>query len=479
MEKRQKQPKAFYMIFFLEFWERFGFCGFNAVLSFFFVQSLGYSQPEAFATFGAFSSILCALIAIGGFIGDKVLGTKRTIVLGALVLMIGYFMLAFSNPQTVFYALGAICTGNGLFKANPSSLLSKFYAKDDPRLHSAFTMYYMAINLGGLVAVLIIPGIAASYGWNIAFLISGVGLIVALVNFFMMKKHVNNVDSIPGEHPVKIERLILVIIGSVACAWFCAYLLRHISIAHIVLWALCIGVTMIFFKYLFQEHGISRRKMLVAFVLMLEAIIFYTLYQQMPTSLNFFAINNVNCHFLGIDFNPQSFQFLNCFWIVVMSPILAFLYNHYGSKKKDMSLAGKFALGMTLCAISFSLLYFSRFFSIAGIVSAWWLVATYFFQSTGELLISALGLAMVAELVPRKIVGFIMGMWFLTIAIAGVTGGYVATLTSPPIGITGAVNTLQIYTNVFLQIGLATFVIAAVMWATSPLLNKYLCTKEK
>jgi proton-dependent oligopeptide transporter, POT family len=218
--------------------------------------------------------------------------------------------------------------------------------------------------------------------------------------------------------------------------------------------------------------------MLVAFVLMLEAIVFYTLYQQMPTSLNFFAINNVECNFLGIDFNPQSFQFLNTFWIVVMSPILAFLYTHYGAKKKDMSLASKFALGMTLSAISFSLLYFTKYFNNIGVVSAWWLVATYFFQSTGELLISALGLAMVAELVPRKLVGFIMGMWFLTTAIAGVTGAYVATLTAAPAGITGAVNTLPIYTKVFLQIGLATFVVAAIMWATSPFLNKYIYSEE-
>ncbi|HJO95408.1 MAG TPA: oligopeptide:H+ symporter [Victivallales bacterium] len=475
-----KQPKAFYMIFFLEFWERFGFNGFNGILALFFVKSLGFSETMSFATFGTFSALVFGLMPIGGYIGDKILGTKRTIVLGAFVLMSGYFFLAFTDANTVFYALAVICVGNGFFKANPSSLLSNFYAKEDSRLHSAFTMYYMAINIGSFIAILLLPPIAAHYGWHAAFFISGIGLIFALLNFLLMRKTVMNVNVNADSKKFNVFTLLFIVVGGALVVLLCSYLLIHISLAHLILWGICAVVTIMFFKYTFKEHGIVRRKMLVAFILMLEAVIFFTLYQQMPTSLNFFAIHNVNCNVFGFHINPQSFQSLNCFWIIIMSPILAFFYNRFGLKKKDMSISAKFAFGMTLCAISFTLLYFARYYHTStGLVSPWWLIASYFFQSTGELLISALGLAMVAQLVPNKIVGFIMGMWFLTTAVSGVTGGIVASLTAPPVGVTESLQTLGIYTHVFLEIGIITTVIAIIMWFTYPLLNRYIYAENK
>ncbi|GAA5260994.1 hypothetical protein PROTEUSMB838_32230 [Proteus sp. MB838] len=154
-----QQPKPFFMIFFVELWERFGYYGVQGILAVYFVSKLGFSQEQAFITFGAFSALVYGLISIGGYVGDHLLGTKRTIVLGAIVLAIGYFMTGMSimYPNLIFYALATIAVGNGLFKANPASLLAKCYKPKDPRLDGAFTLFYMSINVGSLISLSIAP----------------------------------------------------------------------------------------------------------------------------------------------------------------------------------------------------------------------------------------------------------------------------------------------------------------------------------
>lgn len=471
----KQQPRAFYMIFFLELWERFGYYTVQGILAYFFVKSLGFSEQKAFFTFGAFSALVYGLVSFGGYIGDKVIGTKRTIVMGIQVLAIGYLALAFATKDTVFLALGIICVGNGLFKANPSSLLAKCYEDNDRRLHGAFTLYYMAINIGSVFALLIGPTIAARYGWHTAFFLSFVGLVVALANYWFFRHTVSHVSSEAGARDVNLVTLNVVLIGILGACLASAYLLQHVALAQALLWLVTLLIVGTYLKYTFKETGLARKKMLVALVLMIEAIVFFTLYQQMPTSINFFAIHNVEHVLFGIKIDPQSFQALNPIWIMIMSPVLAWFYHFLHDNKKEMTTANKFALGMTLCGISFAMLYFCRFFANEhGIVSSWWLVGSYFFQSVGELLVSALGVAMVAELVPQAIVGFIMGMWFLTSSIAGFTGAYVASLSSTTAEVGNGLNSLHIYTKVFLQIGLVTLAISVVMWFVAPYLNRFI-----
>ncbi len=473
------QPKAFYLIFMLELWERFGFYTVNGILAYFLVHNLHYSQEKAFFTFGAFSALVYGLVSLGGFIGDKVLGTKRTIVLGMVVLALGYLSLALAKGDMVFYALGIVCVGNGLFKANPSSLLAKSYKRNDIRLHGAFTLYYMAINIGSIFALFIGPSISEKYGWHAAFFVSFVGLSAALINYWFQRKAVDEVAYGPDKEPLSWSRLYSVVAGVVIIAVLCAYLLQHVKITEHLLLAITVVVLVLYFYYLFNEHGISRKKMWVAFILMLEAVIFFTLYQQMPTSLNFFAIHHVYPYLLGVKINPQSFQVLNPIWIMIMSPVLAYFYMDMHKKGRDMSTAHKFALGMTLCGISFTTLYFSKFFADSSHhIHSYWLILSYFFQSVGELLVSALGVAMVAELVPRAISGFIMGVWFLTSSIAGFSGAFVASMTKPPKGITPGYETLDIYTNVFLEIGLVTIGLSFIMWLLAPRLSRIILAKK-
>lgn len=476
----REQPRAFPMIFMLELWERFGFYTVQGILALYFIRHLGYSDLDSYYTFGAYSALVYGMVIIGGYLGDHVLGTKRTIVLGLIVLTLGYFALAITDKAHVFYALALICVGNGLFKANPSNLLAKCYGEHDSRTQSGFTLYYMSINLGSIVALLIGPVVAARYGYSYAFILSAFGLLLGVLNYAFRYQTVAHINTDADKRPINLFQWVVIFVGIYLFTLSSAYLLQHVALAQRLLCFLIAGAVVFYIYYMTQENKPTVMKMLVAFILMLEAILFFTLYQQMPTSLNLFAVNNVIPEFLGISINPQSFQALNPIWILIMSPVLASFYNRLNTKKRIFSIPYKFALGMTLCAWSFLILFFARYFyTNNGMVSSWWLVLSYLFQSVGELLISALGVAMVAELVPPKIAGFVMGMWFLTFSVAAFLGASVASYTALPAHIKPGIESLFIYTDVFASIGLVSLLLALCMWFLAPLLTRYILISDK
>lgn len=476
----REQPRAFHMLFFVELWERFGFYTVQGILTLYFIRFLGYSDIIAYYTFGAFSALVYGLVVIGGFLGDKVLGTKRTIVVGLVVLAFGYSFLALADKNNVFLALGFICVGNGLFKANPANLLGKCYKPGDARLHGAFTLYYMAVNIGSIAALIIGPTIASRYGYSPAYMFSACGLLLGLANYIWQRQYIAQVPTQSDHKRISIIQWGLLGCGVVLVAWSAAYLLQHILFAQNLLWLVTFSACSYFFYLMSKEDKYTRIKMLMAFILMLEAIVFFVLYQQMPTSLNLFAVNNVHAQLFGIAIDPQTFQVLNPVWIIIMSPLLALGYKVLHKKNKVFAVPHKFALGMSLCGISFLILYCSRYFySGNGMVSSWWLIGSYFFQSMGELLVSALGTAMVAELVPASIAGFVMGIWFLTSAVAGFLGATVASYTALPQHIKPGVESLIIYTDVFAYIGGVTLVIALLMWLFAPLLSRYIAIKKE
>jgi POT family proton-dependent oligopeptide transporter len=468
----RQQPPAFYMIFLLEIWERFGFYTVQGILTLYFIRVLGFDEKTAYYTFGAFSALVYGMISIGGYLGDKVLGTKRTIVLGLITLACGYLFLSLASREYVFLAIGLVCVGNGLFKANPSNLLAKCYKENDPRLHGGFTLYYMAINLGSIIALLMGPYLSSHYGYFYAFFMSFVGLTLALLNYALQRSYIAHINTPADARKIPLWKWNIIIIFILAATKASAYLLQHVMIAKNLVWAVVALATMTYFYYMYHEKRASRLKMLAALILMVEAIVFFTLYQQMPTSINLFAVDNVRPYLFGISIDPQSFQVLNPIWIIIISPLLAAWYQNINKRRKSFPVPFKFAFGMTLCSISFLFLFLPRYFPDPnGMVSSWWLVGSYLFQSTSELLISALGVAMVAELVPLQITGFVMGMWFLTSAVSGFIGAKVASYTALPKSLPLGVDSLQVYTEVFAYVGLGTLGLALIMWIIGPLLN--------
>ena len=328
----------------------------------------------------------------------------------------------------------------------------------------------MSVNIGSFFSMLATPWLAAKFGWSVAFALSFVGLVITIVNFAFCQRWVKQYGSKPDFAPVQVGKLLATIVGVVVLVAIATWLLHNQGIARMALGVVALGIIVIFAKEAFAMQGAARRKMIVAFILMLQAIIFFVLYSQMPTSLNFFAIRNVEHSLLGIAFEPEQYQALNPFWIIIGSPILAAIYNKMGD---TLPMPMKFAIGMVLCSGAFLVLPLgAKFASDAGIVNVSWLVISYGLQSIGELMISGLGLAMVAQLVPQRLMGFIMGSWFLTTAGANLIGGYVANMMAVPDNVTDPLMSLEVYGRVFLHIGVATGIIAILMLMTAPKLNR-------
>ena len=474
----KKHPTAFYTIFMLEVWERFGYMALTGILVVYLTQKLHMPTDQAFILYGAFAALVYAFIVLGGYLGDKILGAKRTIVLGLITLLAGYILMTVNSLNTVYYAMSLICIGTGLFKSNPSSLLAKCYPQNDAdRLHNAFTLFYMAINIGSMLGLFIVPALAHKFGYSIAFSAGVIAILLSLATFIGFGFTMKNVHTEAGAKPLNVPALFITILTIIVLVFIVEKLLNYIILAKIMV-VLTFLVTMLAYTWLMftiKKEGFFL-KMLLALILMSEAIAYKIAYMQMQTSINFYAINNTMHTIFGIPIAPETFQALNPVWIVIMSPVLAYYYTKSNNTRYGLTIYHKFTVGMVLLSFSFLTLYCSKFFaSDAGIISSNWLVLSYFLQSTGELLISALGLAMVAQLVPLRFTGFVIGLWWVFMAFASLLGGYVASLTSPKnVDITNTSVLLENYTNVFLWIGICIFIFACLMLSLSPLKKKLL-----
>lgn len=491
------QPKAFFLIFSIELWERFGFYGLNAILPLYLSKELGLSKGDSAILFSVFSALLYSGIAIGGWIGDKVLGTKRTIIFSAFVLMIGYLVMAMfgNDANSVYFALSIIAIGAGLFKSNPSALLSTLYEKNDSRIDGAFTMYYMSINIGSCIAMFLTPYLSSHDGlkeiglnYTVSFGVSVVGLLITLLNFIFMLKMVKNYGSEPDFKPLDFTKLILVSIGTIVAIFICYIMLKNEILTKIILSVMIIGILAIFFYEMFKMQGLERSKMAIALVFSFEIFVFFVMYQQMFTSINFFTINNVEPYMFGIKVDPQMFQNLNPLYIIILSPLLAMLYQKLGDK---LSLAYKISLGVLISSLGFLVLYFTRFYvDESGMLKAYWVELAYFFISFGELLTSALGLSMVAQLVPNRLMGFAMGTYFLSSSAATYVGGYVAAYVEKLLPkelsfkeleslshsdlVTYKIDYVSASSEVFLKIFIVSALVSVLFVAISPMINKIL-----
>lgn len=467
--------KPFWVVWAIELWERFGYYGVQAIFARYFVLQLGYSEHHSTLVFGSFAAFVYGFIWIGGWLGDSFLGAKRTLLLGAIILMLSYAGLALSNQYTVFYALAGIIVGNALFKANPSSLISKLYNQGDAALDAAMTLYYMAINIGAMVSLAISPIVAHSLGWEYAFMFSSAGLLLGILSYLSFYDVLLNVNSPAGKKPLSLWRLGIVILGSALAIGIIAQLLEHTLICSLIVYTV-VSLAFLYFIYTaLQLNSYECKRMLVAFVLILQGVLFFVLYNQMPTSMTFFAVHNVNNVVWGWHIPPSEYQVLNSIFIVILSPLLAWGYHVFRSTHVT-----KFCLGMTLCAISFILLGMPQFFVDHGLISPIWMVVVYFFQSAGELLISGLGLAMVAELCPPQMSGYVMGVWWLTSMLAGPLGAWIGSMAVPDKEAAKTLTTMQslhVFGHVFLGLGLLTAGIALFMWRLRPYLNKLLAAQ--
>jgi len=488
MPTSKSQTRSFTTIFLIEMWERFGFYGMQALIVYYMVQRLEFPDERATLVWGAAAALIYVAPAIGGWIGDKILGTRRTMLLGGVILSIGYGLMVVPGQSVwfMFCALGVIVVGNGLFKANAGNLVRKIYEGDDSRIDSAFTIYYMAVNLGAMISQLLTPWLkdyvnenyGNGLGWHIAFAVCAVGLLLGLANYWLMRRYMDHIGSEPDEQPLNWGKLGAVLAGSVVMVFASAYILEHEGVARAFVYlagAVVIGI----FAYLINTSQRNERAGLIAaLVLTVQSVFYFIFYQQMSTSLALFALRNVDPAFVvfGVhlwDWSPAQFQAFNPIWIFILSPVLAWAYTSAGKADKDISIAAKFALGFLIVAAGFFIYGASGYMADStGKVSSWLMVWGYGAISLGELLVSGLGLAMIARYVPARMGGFMMGAYFVASGVSQYLGGVVATYASVPRNITDPLESLPIYTNLFNKLGIAALVCTAIAIAVLPLMNR-------
>jgi POT family proton-dependent oligopeptide transporter len=484
--------KAFLVLFSVEIWERFGYYGIASLLVLYMVQRRGMGDARADIIWGAFSALACSMPMLGGYIGDRILGARRTLVLGAITLALGYLLLSIPLDQTLFPAMGLIALGNGLFKINPNNLISRLYEGEHSKLDTLFTFYYVSQNVGSFVSILLVPWIKDHTSWSIAlgplrfdswhlaFGVNAIGLTIGLLNYGAFRRYLRPYGTAADFRKLDVRKLVAVIAISLAIACLLSAVIRYHLAA---IGAVCLFVVLIvcvFAHLLRTGRRLERSRVTACIVFILMGAVWAVYNQQIYTSLTLFALRNVEHHILGIPVSAAQFQDLNQFWLILLALPLTWFYRRMGNTERgDFSIASKYAAGLYLLAIAFFLYAASGFTAHAGIVSSWWLVAGFAAQSLGELLISALGLSMVSRLVPERSRGIIMGAWFLGTGVSMYAGGAIAGLASIPNGTVGASATLPIYTHFFWLLGAAALACAIVATAITPLLQRMTVRRDE
>lgn len=439
-----KQPKGLNLLLFTEGWERFGYYTLQTIIVLYMTKSLGLGQVPANELFAACSAFLFLTPPLGGYIADRYLGFQNTIIIGGILLTLAYAICFMAtSPDMFFWGLAFLICGNGLFKPNISSIVGELYNENDPRREGGFTLFYMGINVGSLFPP-IITGIIMDHdpvnGFRKGFLLAVIGMFVGITIFYFGRKQLQHRGTMPSTSPLNKDRLTKINFSIL----FSVGLTLAIVLARCIFWkplwstaavelitVLIIGSAL---RVTLKQPTADRNKMLVSLILIVISIGFWAIYNQTFTSLMLFADSNMTRSFLGLPLNAYGTQFFNPFFIIILSPVLSWLWIKLSKKNLNPSIPNKFTLAVFFISIGFVVLAIGvKFFSNPqGMSASAWLVWSYFLQTIGELLLSPIGLAMITVLTPKPFVGMMMGVWFFSQAASFAIGGPLANISAIP-----------------------------------------------
>lgn len=430
-------PAGLYILFLTELWERFSFYGMKALLIFYLTKYHLFTDEGGNLLVGSYAALVYAMPVIGGYLADKYLGFRKAIVFGAILLVIGHLGLAFEGRQAtlsaagfverdqfaiqVFYfALAFIIMGVGFLKANISSLVGELYAQGDKRRDSGFTIFYMGINLGAFLATIVCVWLGEEYGWGYGFGAAGIGMLIGLITFIGGRKYYAGKgepkDPVLLAKPFMGIRLEYFIYIAAVLGTFIVW--QVVQSHSIVEWILVLGIAlsfiMIFYFAFSQPDKVVRDRLMALLLLIVFTIFFWALFEQAYTSLNLFADRVIDLSFFGMTLKSGWFLSLNSLFIITLAPFFAWLWVKMG--RYNPNTAVKFAAALILVGLGFGTLVLGISLAETGKVAALFLVLTYLFHTMGELCLSPVGLSAVTKLSPGKIVGFMMGVWFLATA---------------------------------------------------------------
>jgi len=494
LSQKKIHPKALFTLFFAELWERFSFYGMRALLMLYMTkvifEHIGKEGADARALgiYGAYGAMVYAMPVIGGLLADKIYGFRKAIILGGVLMALGHFVLGLEgllfegNLNIFFISLGLIIVGNGFFKPNISSFLGKFYELNDPRKDGAFTIFYMGVNIGAFLAPLWCGYLGETVGWHYGFGLAGVGMIIGIIVFLRNSSQFGE-EGLPPD-PVKLKAAsflgmsneTLIVAGSILAVPLFALLLNRNSIVTVLLPVLIAGVIGYIlwysFKLISQGDKVAGQRLWVVVVLFFFHALFWALFEQAGGSLMLFADRNVDR--AGIP--ASMFQSLNPLYIMLLAPLFSSLWLSLNKRKKEPSTPMKFFWGLAQLAIGYALIVLgAKLFGADGTIPVIFLFLMYLFHTTGELSLSPVGLSMVTKLSPPKIVGFVMGAWFLSISLAHEIAAQLGKLATAPEQGVDLVSSLNGFTSVYLNWGVLVVAGAAiVLLLMVPTLKKWM-----
>ncbi len=458
-------PAGLFVCFLTEMWERFSYYGMRALLIFYLTKHWEFSDASSYLIYGAYTSLVYIMPVFGGMLADQVLGSKKAVTYGAILLVLGHTGMTVESEVQIFYlSLALIISGVGFLKPNISTLVGALYEEGDPRRDSGFTIFYMGINIGAFSATLLCGYLGETYGWAYGFGAAGIGMLFGLVIFLFGQPYLQGLAGPPSnlykeknfgisnENWAYISGILMVLVS-----WFLVQNQQLVGSLLGGFGAICIGGWL--FYTLLKCPPIERDRLIVVGILILFSLMFWALFEQAGSSLNILTDRGVDRSLLGWTVPASMFQSLNALFIFTLAPFFAMLWIALAKRNMEPSTPLKFAIGIIFVGLGFLVLVAGMESSDGVQTAVIWIILIYLLHTLGELCLSPVGLSSVTKLSPQRIVGVMMGMWFFASAAGNYVAGLIARATSSnsmsatnePFDLVQKASFIEVYTNVGLM----------------------------
>lgn len=476
-----KYPKQIWYLFLAEMWERFSFYGMRGMLAIFMVEQLLLSERDANLQYGAIQAFVYTMAFVGGLFADKILGFRKSVFWGGLLMIAGSFLLAFAPKELFYIGISFTIVGTGFFKPNISTMVGDLYKKGDSRRDAGFSLFYSGINIGAMFGGYFCIKAANLYSWNLAFSLAGIFMIIGLTTFIFTQKTLGPIGLSPLNAKINLsvpKRKLyqgLVYFGSLLVIPLILILVSNSDYTDMFMYI--VGpLCLIYIIYETFKYGADERKKLVAaLIFIIFSIFFWAFYEQSGGSLSLFARYNLNHSLFGLNIDPNEVNnSSNALFVILLSPVVGLVWLALAKRNMEPNTVIKFGLGFLFLGAAFYVFYLTRFFAGPdGMTSLEIFTLAYFVMTFGEICLSPIGLSIMTKLAPKPMWGMMMGMWFL----ASAYGQYAAGLFGADIAgdvVEGASLTdkLMTYTSGYKDLGIYALVAGVILVAISPIVRK-------
>lgn len=484
-----KYPKQLWYLFFSEMWERFCFYGMRGMLTFFMINQLFMDEKVANLQYGATQAFVYAFTFIGGLFADKILGFRKSLFWGGILMIIGSCILAYDPKEFFFLGISFNVIGTGFFKPNISTMVGALYNGDDSRRDAGFSLFYSGINigalLGGYACIAIGKGtflesfVPESLRWNVAFGLAAVVMTISLITFIYTRKSLGPIGLSPLESNTESKNKkwyeYAVYFGALLSV---PLIMKMVANTRYTDWFMYIigPFSLLYLAYEMSKHSKAEvKKLIAALMFILFSVVFWAIFEQAGGSLSIFAANNVTDQLLGaITLDPNGVNnAANSLFVIIFAPIIGLIWVAMARKKIEPNTVVKFGFGFLLLGIAFYTFFATRLFAdLQGMTSLDMFTLAYFIVTLGEICLSPIGLSIMTKLSPVKLQGLMMGMWFLASAYGQYVAGLFGASIVSDIENATAMDKLISYTDGYKEFALYAVIAGVALIAISPLMKK-------